>query len=83
MEKYRIISLGDSNLTKETYHIQKKKFWGWRMIHIKENKEDNRLSFNSYGEAEFHIIKKYCRGEGEIYQPCPNEYHYLEYTYYR
>ena len=82
MEKYRIVSLGDDSLKKQTYHIQKKGFWGWRMIHIKENKSSTRLSFNSYGEAEFHLLRKYCLSHGEISQPYPNEYHYRAFSYY-
>jgi hypothetical protein len=82
MEKYRIVSLGDCDLKKQTYFIQKKGFWGWRMIHIKENNESKRLSFNSFVEAEFHILKNYCRHNGEIYQPYPNEFHYEATSYF-
>ena len=81
MEKYRIVSVNPSDVTKITWHIQRKKFWGWRKIYVIENNRSKELTFGSLGEAEHYIYKHYF-GAGEVYQPTPNEFWYERYTYY-
>jgi hypothetical protein len=80
MEKYRIISKDPSDLTQIKFYIQRKRFWGWRIIEVIENNKSVRLTFGSLGEAEIYIYKNYF-GAGEVYQPRPNEYWYERYTY--
>lgn len=80
MEKYRLISKNPSDVTKTTWYIQRKKFWGWRIIHVNENKQSKELSFGSLGEAEYYMYKNYFR-DGEVYQPTLNEYWFNRYTY--
>jgi hypothetical protein len=80
MEKYRIVSENPSDVTKTTWHIQRKKFWGWRKIHVFENNNSKELSFGSLGEAEHYMYKNYFR-DGDVYQPTLNEYWYERYTY--
>ena len=81
MEKYRIISKNPSDVTKTEWFIQRKKFWGWRTIEVKENNWSTELSFGSLGEAEFYMYKHYFR-DGSVYQPTSNEYWYERNTYY-
>ena len=80
MEKYRIVSENPSDVTKTTWHIQRKKFWGWRTIEVKENNWSTELSFGSVGEAEFYMYKHYFR-DGWVHQPTSNEYWYERNTY--
>ncbi len=82
MEKYRIVVIGTSDISKPLkYYIKRKKFWGWRFVEIVENNRSKYLEFNSLGEAEIHMFKNYFRF-GEVYQPRPNEYWYTKHTYY-
>ena len=81
MEKYRIISKNPSDVTKTEWFIQRKKFWGWRTIEVKENNRSTELSFGSLGEAEFYMYKHYFR-DGWVHQPTANEYWYERNTYY-
>lgn len=81
MQKYRIINQSRHDLTNITFHVQRKGFWGWRMIKVTENGDSKHLSFGSYVEAEHYIVKNYFR-DGHLYQPTPNEYHYTQATYY-
>ena len=81
MQKYRIVNQSRNDLTNITFHVQRKGFWGWRMVKVTENGNTENLSFGSYVEAEQYIVKKYFR-DGHLYQPRPNEYHYTQATYY-
>lgn len=79
---YRITSkTPDSNLSKISYRVERKTFFGWKEIKVKENGSSKELSFGSYGEAEYYIFNNYF-GHGEVYQPYPNVYQYKPYTYY-
>jgi len=81
MEKYRIVTQSRHDFTKMTWHIQRKGFWGWRMVKSSDNGNYNILSFGSYVEAEHHMKNNYF-GDGHLYQPTPNEYYYTQATYY-
>jgi hypothetical protein len=80
MEKYKLISENPSDVTKIKWYIQRKKFWGWRKIHIIENNRSEPLTFGSLGEAEHYMYKHYFR-EGWVYQPTLNQYWFERNTY--
>lgn len=80
MEKYRLISENPSDVTKIEWYIQRKKFWGWRKIHIIENNRSEPLTFGSLGEAEHYMYKHYFR-DGWVYQPTLNQYWFERNTY--
>lgn len=81
MYKYRITSIINSDNWKDvSYHIQRKKWYGWRNIVIKENENSSRLTFKSFDEAMFYCIKHYCKF-GEIFQPYPNVIEYRPYSF--
>lgn len=82
MPKYRISNTISNDLKDAQYYIERKGMFIWKRIRIKENGDSNLLTFNSYNEAECYLIDKYCRNQGQIYQPRPNEYHYVAYSYY-
>jgi hypothetical protein len=82
MAKYKITNIMTNDLKTNEYFIERKGLFGWKRIRIKENGESKLLVFKSYQEAEFYLIKTYCRIHGEIYQPRPNEYHYTPFSYY-
>lgn len=81
MAKYRITNTNSNDLKGITFFIERKRIFKWRSIRIRENGDTKRLSFNSYVEAEHYLISKYCKNNGVIYQPIPNEYHYTPYFY--
>lgn len=84
MEKYRITSETTnqtSNGNKTTFYIERKRWYGWRKIKIKEDVKKTTLTFNAYEEAEKHMIDNYF-GHGWFYKPYTNEYHYQDYTYW-
>lgn len=82
METYRITSIiPNCELSRISFRIERKTFFGWKEIEIKENSCSKELSFGSYVEAEHYIYKNYF-GHGEVYQPYPNVYQYTPYTYY-
>ena len=80
MEKYRLISENPSDVTKIEWFIQRKKFWGWRKIHVIENNRSKELTFGSLGEAEHYMYKHYFR-DGWVYQPTLNQYWFERNTY--
>jgi len=80
MEKYRLISKNPSDVTKIEWYIQRKKFWGWRKIHVIENNRSKELTFGSMGEAEYYMYKHYFK-DGWVHQPTLNEYWYERNTY--
>jgi hypothetical protein len=81
MPKYRITNKNSNDLKGITYLIERKGLFTWKRISIRENGETKQLTFGSYVEAEHYLITKYCKYNGEIYQPRPNEYHYIPYSY--
>ena len=80
MEKYKLISENPSDVTKIEWFIQRKKFWGWRKIHVIENNRSKELTFGSLGEAEHYMYKHYFR-DGWVYQPTLNQYWFERNTY--
>lgn len=82
MPKYRITNTMSNNLKSTQFYIERKGIFTWKRIKIKENCDSRVLEFNSYNEAESYLINRYCRNQGEIYQPRPNEYHYIPYSNY-
>ena len=80
MEKYRLISKNPSDVTKIEWYIQRKKFWGWRKIHVIENNRSKELTFGSMGEAEYYMYKHYFK-DGWVHQTTLNEYWYERNTY--
>lgn len=83
MIKYRITSETRSDSTKNNvvYYIERKKWFGWRKIRIDEDVKTTILCFNTYKEAEAYLTQNYI-GDGYYYNPYPNEYHYMAYSYY-
>ena len=81
MEKYRIVSKNPSDRNRTSWHIERKKFWGWRTIMIKENNTRKPLTFNSMADAEYYMYCFYFKN-GEVYQPNLNEFWYEPFTYY-
>lgn len=82
MPKYRIISESGNGLKHITYHIERKGFFKWKPIVVNENGDKRITTFNSFGEAEYYLVKNYCGNSGTIYQPYPNEFHYTAHSYY-
>lgn len=82
MPKYRITNINSHDLKGAIFSIERKGLFKWKGIRIRENGDTKRLTFNSYVEAEHYLISNYCKNQGEIYQPNPNEYHYEAYSYY-
>lgn len=82
MPKYRITNTNSHDLKAITFFIERKGMFTWKCIRIRENGETKRLSFKSYVEAEHYLISNYCKYNGAIYHPRPNEYHYTPYAYY-
>jgi hypothetical protein len=79
---YRIVSIiPNSDLSKISYRIERKTFFGWKEIKIKEDSSSRELSFGSLVEAEHYVLNNYL-GHGVVYQPYPNVYQFKPYTYY-
>lgn len=73
MAKFRIVSRSDNKLNNTVFSIEQKQFFGWKVIDVEEGRSyKTLLRFNSFDEAKIHILEKYCKQTGIIYQPYPN-----------
>jgi hypothetical protein len=81
MVKYRITNERKHNLTSPTFYIERKGIFGWRKLKITENRDWEYVKFSTYEEAEYYLIKTYCKWDGEIYQPIANYYYYTKQNY--
>lgn len=82
MDKYRIISRGSTSNKLVVYNIEKRGWFSWKKIYRIENQFKDLVTFTSFEEAEKYIREVYCRMDGQISQPCPNEFHYERYDYH-
>lgn len=80
-QKYRIVSKLNYQLISPTFFIQRKFFFFWLTIQIKENRESKDLDFVNYEEAENYMRQHYFKADGIVFKPIINEYHYSEFDY--
>jgi hypothetical protein len=66
---------------REVFFIERKTFFGWRVITIDENNSSKQVEHASYQEAEEYLYSKYIGGWGEITKN-GNVYVFSAYTMY-
>jgi len=80
-QKYRIIKEVNNKLISPTFFIQRKGWFFWKSLTIKENGDSTTLQFKSFEDAEIYMRDSYFTSEGIVFKPCENEYHYTKYEY--
>lgn len=81
-QKYRITSELNCKLLSPTFFIQRKRFFVWKNIQIKENGHSKDVTFENYEEAENYMRHHYFQFDGNVFKPRANEYHYTQFSYY-